>query len=49
MHTVSNVTNREWEHSSDVKSGWSIVEDHSKQKVLLVFTAKDSISLVVFK
>ena len=48
--TTSNVfVNTEWEHLSDIESGWSIVERCMKQKVLLVFGVKASTSLVEFK
>ena len=49
MNSDCNVGRTEWERLSDVESGWSVVEDRRKQKVLLVFGVKDSISLVEFK
>ena len=49
MHTSNVLVNMEWEHLFDIKRGWSIVEHHSKQKVLLVFGVKATASLVEFK
>ena len=49
MSTSNGYVNTEWERSSGIENGWSIVERRRKQKVLLVFGVRASTSLVEFK
>ena len=49
MHASNVSAYTEWERLSDIESGWSIVEHRRKQRVLLVFCAKASPSLIEFK
>ena len=49
MYACIDVNVKEFGASAGVKSDWSIVESHRKQKFMLVFGVNDCTTLIEFK